>query len=106
MSFPRHEEIYRPMATANRLRRPLHGRPNVHRYDEFPAGYSLVGCAPAEPASASPAGAHPDAEEGRCTIEKQRTANRLLTGCLTAGDNFRDLTIFNTEGITRKDLAR
>jgi hypothetical protein len=89
MSFPRHEEIYRPMATANRLRRPLHGRPNVHRYDEFPAGYSLVGCAPAEPASASPAGAHPDAEEGRCTIEKQRTANRLLTGCLTAGDNFR-----------------
>jgi hypothetical protein len=27
--------------------------------DEFPAGYSLAGCSPAEPASASPAGNHP-----------------------------------------------
>ena len=69
MSFSRHEEIYRPMATANRLGRPLHGRPSAHRYDEFPAGYSLAGCAPAEPASASPAGAHPDAEEGRVQLK-------------------------------------
>ena len=29
-----------------------------HRLDEFPAGYSLAGCAPAEPAAASPAGNH------------------------------------------------
>jgi len=26
----------------------------IHRLDEFPAGYSLAGCSPAEPASASP----------------------------------------------------
>jgi len=28
----------------------------AHRLDEFPAGYSLTGCSPALPASASPAG--------------------------------------------------
>jgi len=36
---------------------PLATAPPTHRLDEFPAGYSLAGCAPAEPASASPAGA-------------------------------------------------
>jgi len=87
MSFPRHGEIYRPMGTANRLGRPSCGHPSAHRYDEFPAGYSLTGCAPAEPVSASPAGAHGAAEAGSSTIEKQRTANRLLTVCLTQGDN-------------------
>jgi len=87
MSFPRHGEIYRPMATANRLRRPLHGRPNVHRYDEFPAGYSSAGCAPAEPASASPAEAHLAGFGSSSTIKLQRTVNRLLTQCLTQGDN-------------------
>ena len=30
----------------------------THRLDEFPVGYSLAGCAPAEPASASPTGSH------------------------------------------------
>ena len=29
----------------------------AHLSDEFPAGYSLTGCSPALPASASPAGA-------------------------------------------------
>ena len=57
MSLPRHEEIYRSDgpdlcrsgAQSERLHAP------THRLDEFPAGYSLAGCAPAEPASASPA---------------------------------------------------
>ena len=89
MSFPRHEEIYHPIGTANRLGRPTRDRPSPHRYDEFPAGYSLAGCAPAEPASASPAGAHGAAEAVGSTIETQRTANRLLTACLTQGDNLR-----------------
>jgi hypothetical protein len=31
---------------------------NLHRLDEFATGYSLAGCTPAEPASASPAGFH------------------------------------------------
>ena len=87
MSFSRHEEIYRPMGGANRLGRPTCGHPSAHRYDEFPAGYSLAGCAPAEPASASPAGGHRAGQSGSSTIEKQRTANRLLTACLTQGDN-------------------
>lgn len=29
--------------------------PGAHRLDELAAGYSLAGCSPAEPASASPA---------------------------------------------------
>jgi hypothetical protein len=29
--------------------------PQAHRLDEFPAGYPLAGCSPAEPASVSPA---------------------------------------------------
>lgn len=86
MSFPRHGEIYRPMATANRLGRPTSGHPNAHRYDEFPAGYSSVGCAPAEPASASPAEAHRAINMFGSTMQKQRTAKTLLTACLTQGD--------------------
>jgi hypothetical protein len=37
---------------------PLGLRPRSHRLDEFAAGYSLAGCSPALPASASPAGLH------------------------------------------------
>src|SRR5262244_3539892 len=67
--------------------RPWQDRPEPHRFDEFPAGYSLVGCAPAEPASASPAGGHLPTKGRGSTIELQRTANYLLTACLTPGDN-------------------
>ena len=86
MSFFRHEEIYRPMDVGNVPGRPAHDRPRPHRYDEFPAGYSSAGCAPAEPASASPAEAHLAGFGPSSTIELQRTANRLLTPCLTQGD--------------------
>jgi hypothetical protein len=87
MSFFRHEEIYRPMDSRNVLGRPWHDRPRPHRFDEFPAGYSSAGCAPAEPASASPAEAHLAGFGSGSTIELQRTVNRLLTPCLTQGDN-------------------
>lgn len=72
MSFPRHEEIYRAdgvgpsykgrgRCAASRWSAPEPG-PRARRkerarlivHDEFPAGYSLAGCSPAEPASASP----------------------------------------------------
>ena len=51
MSFPRHEGIFRSDgrgscrsgARSERLHAP------THRLDEFPTGYSLAGCAPAEP---------------------------------------------------------
>jgi hypothetical protein len=92
MSFLRHGEIYRPM---QKRERPAHDRPQPHRYDEFPAGYSLVGCAPAEPASASPAVAHNAGNPLGSTIKKQRTANRLLTACLTQGDNLRAILMLS-----------
>jgi hypothetical protein len=87
MSFFRHEEIYRPMDSRNVPGRSWYDRPRPHRFDEFPAGYSSAGCAPAEPASASPAEAHLAGIGSRSTIELQRTGNRLLTPCLTQGDN-------------------
>jgi hypothetical protein len=85
MSFLRHEEIYRPMDSVPG--RPYADRPRPHRFDEFPAGYSLAGCAPAEPVSALPAGVHRGAGRSGSTIEMQRTAGSVLTACLTQGDN-------------------
>src|SRR3954469_8165002 len=49
MSFLRHGEIYPPMDGGPAVPGP------AHRLDGFPTGYSLAGCSPAEPASASPA---------------------------------------------------
>lgn len=51
MSFFRHEEIYRSDGGPGRGSRTA---APAHRGDEFPTGYSLAGCAPAEPASALP----------------------------------------------------
>ena len=74
MSFFRHEEIYRSdvvcktknwtRGTASRGSAP-ESRPRTRQkarallivHDEFPVGYSLAGCSPAEPASASPTAA-------------------------------------------------
>jgi hypothetical protein len=50
MSFLRHQEIYLPICPG---RDPAGDRAPSHRLDEFPVGYSLAGCAPAEPTSAS-----------------------------------------------------
>jgi hypothetical protein len=80
MSFPRHQEIYPPMEAQT----ITVGAP-AHRLDEFPTGYSLAGCAPAEPAAASPA-------ENQCAVQSscrsrifQRTANSVLTVCVSPG---------------------
>ena len=80
MSFPRHPEIYPPMeAQTNTVGAP------THRLDEFPAGYSLAGCSPAWPASASPAG-HQYALQSFCRSRIfQRTANSVLTVCVSRG---------------------
>jgi len=56
MSFSRHGEIYR----WDKERGQKHGEPDrssspAHPIDESPVGYSLAGCSPAEPDSASPA---------------------------------------------------
>ena len=78
MSFPRHEEIYRSDAlpqtwgpgAASRWSAPGPS-PRTRRKarallivrDEFPVGYSLASCSPAELASASPAERHPEREK-------------------------------------------
>jgi len=55
MSFFRHREIYRSDGKPQQKGRlPADSLPE-HRIDESPTGYSLAGCSPAEPASASPA---------------------------------------------------
>jgi hypothetical protein len=85
MSFPRHPEIYPPMeAQTNTVSAP------AHRLDEFPAGYSLAGCSPAEPASASPAG-HQYAVKSFCRSSIfQRTVNSVLTVCVSRGGKRKD----------------
>src|SRR5947209_9577233 len=53
MSFLRHREIYQVEAGWRGRNR---GPARTFRLDESPVGYSLAGCSPAEPASASPTG--------------------------------------------------
>src|SRR5947207_11900587 len=53
MSFLRHREIYQ-VETGGRGRNRGYAR--TSQLDESPVGYSLAGCSPAEPASASPTG--------------------------------------------------
>jgi putative transposase len=62
MSFFRHGEIYPPDVrgrTGSGLGVPL---PALLGTDQSPTGYSLAGCSPAEPASASPAIDYPQGE--------------------------------------------
>jgi hypothetical protein len=58
MSFLRHEEIYRSDVRPGYSweRQLVVAAPALIGCDEFPVGYSLAGCPPAEPASASPTG--------------------------------------------------
>ena len=53
MSFFRQAKIYRSDLLRWELDTKYNSRPD-HRFDESSTGYSLTGCAPAEPASASP----------------------------------------------------
>ena len=51
MSFLRHEEIYRSDVgpRQDREQLALSSLPVLIGFDEFPVGYSLAGCPPAEP---------------------------------------------------------
>jgi hypothetical protein len=75
MSFFRHREIYQSDERSWK-REQLEGRSPIHRLDEFPAGYSLAGCAPALPASASPTSIHSAIKSGCQSRIFQRTATR------------------------------
>lgn len=68
-------------------RRASPDRLRTHRHDKLPPGYFLTGCAPEEPASASPAGVHPAAGRSGSAVEDQRTADGVLTVCPTRGGN-------------------
>ncbi len=96
MSFLRHREIYRSDGLGFRESGARSGglHAPTHRCDEFPAGYSWAGCAPAEPASASPA-------EQKFTMKAiprpsffQRMGKPCLAGCLTSGVH-REFTVMD-----------
>jgi putative transposase len=63
MSFFRHEEIYRSDGRSLTDGKPAEADSPDHRFDESPAGYSLAGWSPPEPASASPADDHSGGDE-------------------------------------------
>src|SRR5438046_9726635 len=72
MSFLRHREIYQ-VETGGRGTQPwLRRYARTSRLDESPVGYSLAGCSPAEPASASPTGG---------TLQQWRGALQLAIRC-------------------------
>jgi hypothetical protein len=80
MSFPRHREIFPSDGGAS-----LAANAPAHRLDEFPAGYSLAGCSPAWPASASPT-VYEYAVMSSCRSSSfHRTVNCVLTVCVTPG---------------------
>jgi putative transposase len=91
VSFFRHGEIYRSTRRPRgRPRKASCGEPGLpdspaHRIDESPVGYSLAGCSPAEPASASPTWAEPETTQSQMTTEIQQTANCQAQICLTPG---------------------
>jgi putative transposase len=63
MSFFRHGEIYRwGHKTGEEHGEPYRSSSPAHPIDESPTGYSLAGCSPAEPDSASPANDYPQGE--------------------------------------------
>jgi len=90
MSFLRHEEIYRSdVGLGHTESRSCGLPPALIGLDEFPVGYSLAGCSPADPASASPTGEHCAVNSSRQSRIFHRTANSVLTVCLISGGRSR-----------------
>jgi len=63
MSFFRHREIFRSDVDSLESGKPAETGSPAHRLDESPAGYSLAGWSPPEPASASPTEGHSGGEQ-------------------------------------------
>lgn len=66
MSFLRHAQIYHPMYSCSSPGASLSAALPASSSDESATGYSLAGCTPAAPASASPAILHGDLALGGC----------------------------------------
>jgi transposase InsO family protein len=75
MSFFRHGEIYPPDGQAQTGSKHGGLLPALTGTDESPADYSLAGCSPAEPASASPAGYDGQPEQNQANSNLQQTAS-------------------------------
>src|SRR5580704_15769930 len=71
MSFLRHREIYPSDGGASPA-----ANASAHRLDEFPASYSLAGCSPAEPTSASLASR---SVQSSCLAGNRKPANGNLS---------------------------
>ena len=101
MSFPRHGEIYREARRGLRDegRRSCCADAPTHALDEFPAGYSSAGCAPAEPASASPAGNQLTMTGTPQPSFFQRTGTTSLANCLTSGVHSDELLHVDVKGV-------
>ena len=65
----------------------------AHRLDEFPVSYSLTGCAPALPASASPTAFEYVVTSSCWSTVFQRTANSVLTICVSRGGKRKQIHI-------------
>jgi len=81
MSFLRHREIYQVEVGGRGRNR---GPARALRLDESPVGYSLVGCSPAAPASASPTGG---------TLQQWRGGLQLAIRCFHKTTLTRGLTL-------------
>ena len=95
MSFLRHREIFPSDGSAG-----FAASAPTHRLDEFPAGYSLAGCAPALPAAASPTPSEYALKSSCRSIVFHRTANSVLTVCLTPGGRPRTTRYLLTQSQT------
>jgi hypothetical protein len=86
MSFLRHGEIFRSdVAVSNAGSGDRCLLPALIGCDEFPVGYSLADCSPAGSASASPTGSQCAVNSSCRSRLFHRTANCVLTVCLTPG---------------------
>ena len=98
MSFLRHQEIFPSDGGAN-----LTANTPAHRLDEFPAGYSLAGCSPAWPASASPTGTEYAVQSVCWSRNFHRTGKCVLTVCVSRGDK-RKLLLSDSKTETQLEL--
>ena len=101
MSFPRHRKIFPSDGGAS-----LRADASTHRLDEFPAGYSLAGCSPALPASASPTGHHFALKSNCRSSNFQRTAYSVLTVCLSPGGHCNCVLSLLLTSLLQRELAR
>src|SRR5213593_3646962 len=94
MSFLRHREIYQVEANWRGRNR---GPARTLRLDESPVGYSLAGCSPAGPASASPTAA---------TLQQWRGGSQPAIRCYHKTTLTRGLTLGAHPTEPLKRLAR